>query len=53
MKGGMIHPHDKNVPHNAGGDLKGGSQNQYGENRHIAGAGGGNKATNKGKRSHP
>jgi hypothetical protein len=43
-----------NAPKKAGGDLKGGSQNQYGENRHIAGAGGGNKATNKGKgRAHP
>jgi len=47
-----------NAPRTKGG-LQGGRLNQYGENRHIAGVGGGNKPTNKGSdkrgmvRKHP
>jgi len=54
-----MNPAAVNPPRMKGGDLMGGRKNQYGENRHIAGASGGNKATNKGKdkggkgRGHP
>ena len=54
-----MNPAAVNAPRTKAGDLSGGQKNQYGENRHIAGGGGGNKATNKGKdkggkgRSHP
>lgn len=48
-----MNPSAINAPRKKEGDLQGGRKNQYGENRHIAGAGGGNKATNKGKRPHP
>ena len=54
-----MNPAAINAPRTKGGDLQGGKKNQYGENRHIAGKGGGNKATNKGSdksgmgRKHP
>ena len=49
----MIHKDNKNVPHNKTGQLAGGSKNQYGENREIAGSGGNKPAPPDSSRKHP
>jgi hypothetical protein len=50
----MIHKDNHGNVHNKTGQLQGGRTNQYGEDRHIAGPGGGNKPAGPDKtRKHP